>query len=149
MKLGNQVLITGFIVASLLSGCSTAPTNTYEVHRQANLIMRDATLEELYKLKDSAKAEIQAAPGYAVFNSASIKVFVVGAGGGRGVVVDNRSGKITFMNMAEIGAGLGLGVKELRAVFIFHNAAALDDFIINGVTIGASATAAAKLGDKG
>lgn len=53
------------------------------------------------------------------------------------------------MNMAEFGAGLGLGIKEFRAVLVFHNAAALDDFITNGITIGASATAAAKLGDKG
>ena len=65
------------------------------------------------------------------------------------MVVDNRTGENTFMNMAEIGAGLGIGVEDVRVIFIFHNAAALDDFIANGVTIGASATAAAKIDDKG
>lgn len=149
MNLRRQFLITGFVVAGLLSGCSTAPKKTPADHRQAILTMRDDTLAELYELKESAKAEIEAAPGYAVFNSAGLKILVIGAGGGRGVVVDNRNGENTFMNMAEIGAGLGLGIKDIRAVFVFHNAAALDDFITNGVTIGASATAAAKLGDKG
>ncbi len=111
--------------------------------------MRDKTLVELYELKDSAKAEVEAAPGYAVFNSAGIKLFVIGAGGGRGVVVDNRDGQNTFMNMAELGVGVGLGAKEVRVVFVFHDAAALDDFITNGVTIGASVDAAIKLDDKG
>jgi lipid-binding SYLF domain-containing protein len=149
MKLRRKLLIAGVVAVGLLSGCSTAPKKTPEDHRQAILTMRDDTLAELFKLKDSARAEVEAAPGYAVFNSAGLKILVVGAGGGRGVVVDNRNGKNVFMNMAEIGVGLGLGIKDVRAVFVFHNAAALDDFIANGVTIGANVTAAAKLGDKG
>ncbi len=47
-------------------------------------------------------------------------LFVIGAGGGRGVVVDNRDGQNTFMNMAELGVGVGLGAKEVRVVFVFR-----------------------------
>lgn len=96
---------------------------------------------------DSAE-EIQAAPGYDVFNSASIKIFLVCVGGGQGVVVDSCNGEKIFMNMAEVGAGLGLAIKDIRAGF-FHNAEAQDDFITNRVTIGASVTAAAKHDNKG
>lgn len=149
MNLSGNLMIAGLFAACLIGGCSTAPKKTPEDHRQAILKVRDDTLEEFYQLKDSARAEIESAPGYAVFNSAGIKLLVVGAGGGRGVVVDNRSGENTFMNMAEFGAGLGLGIKDVRVVFIFHDAAALDDFLINGVTIGASADAAVKFDDKG
>ena len=149
MKLRRKFLITGFIAASLIGGCSTSPKKTSEDHRQAILSMRDKTLVELYELKDSAKAEIAAAPGYAVFNSAGLKLVVVGAGGGKGVVVDNRNGQNTFMNMAELGVGLGLGIKDVRVVFVFNNAKALDDFIDSGITIGAGADAAIKLDDKG
>lgn len=149
MNLRRKLLITSVLAAGLLAGCSTAPKKSSEDHRQAILKVRDNTLSELYQLKDSAKAEIKAAPGYAVFNSAGVKLVLIGAGGGRGVVVDNRSGKNTFMNMAELGAGIGLGVTDVRVVFVFHNDAALDDFLINGITIGASANAAAKLDDKG
>lgn len=149
MTLRRSLSITGIFVASIMIGCSTVPKKNAEDHRQAISKVRDETLTEFYQLKDSAKAEISEAPGYAVFNSAGIKLLVVGAGGGRGVVVDNRTGENTFMNMAEFGAGLGLGIKDVRVIFIFHNAAALDDFLVNGVTIGASATAAAKLDGRG
>lgn len=145
----NNLLLISLVVMSLVAGCSTVPKKTPEDHREAILQVRDDTLAELYQLKDSAKAEVETAPGYAVFNSAGIKLLVVGAGGGRGVVVDNRNGENTFMNMAEIGAGLGIGVSEVRVVFVFHNDLALDNFLVNGVTIGASASAVAKLDDKG
>ena len=147
--LNRRHLIAGLATLTLLAGCSTLPNATPQDHRNGILSMRDNTLNELYALKDSAKAEILAAPGYAVFNSAGVKIFVVGAGGGRGVVVDNRTGQQTFMNMAEVGAGLGLGIKEVRVVFVFHNQAALDSFLLNGISIGANADAAAKLSDKG
>ena len=144
-----KLVVASVLVAALIGACSTAPRKTADDHRDAILQMHDNTLSEFYQLKDSAKAEIEAAPGYAVFNSAGVKLLLVSGGGGRGVVVDNRNGQNTYMNMAEIGAGLGIGISDIRVVFIFHNAAALDDFLTNGVTIGASATAAAKLEDRG
>ena len=149
MNFYKSIVVMVVFVSGLIGACSTAPKKSAEDYRQAILDVRDTTLSELYQLKDSAKAEVENAPGYAVFNSAGIKLLVIGAGGGRGVVVDNRTGSNTFMNMAELGAGLGLGVKDVRVVFVFHNAAALDDFLANGVTIGASADAAAKIDDKG
>ena len=145
----RKLLLAGLALVGIIGGCSTFPSTTYEDHRQSILSMRSDTLTELYTLKDSARAEVEAAPGYAVFNSAGLKILVVGAGGGRGVVVDNRSGDHTFMNMAELGAGLGLGVKNVRVVFVFHNDAALEDFLTNGVTIGANADAAAKINGEG
>lgn len=149
MKLRRNLLVACVLTTSLIASCSTAPKKTAEDHRQAIMDVHNETLSELYALKDSARAEIKASPGYAVFNSAGVKLLLIGAGGGRGVVVDNRTGNRTFMNMAEVGAGIGLGVTDVRVVFVFHNSAALDDFLTNGVTIGASANAAAKLDDKG
>lgn len=145
----RKLLLSALAATAILAGCSTLPSTTADDHRESILSMRDATLNELYGLKDSARAEVAAAPGYAVFNSSGLKMVFVGAGGGRGVVTDNRTGKNTYMNMAEVGAGLGLGVKNVRVVFVFHNKAALEDFLVNGVTIGANADAAAKVSDKG
>lgn len=62
MKLRRQLLITGFVGAGLLNGCSTAPKKTPEDQRQAILTMRNDTLAELYEFKDSAKEEVEAAP---------------------------------------------------------------------------------------
>lgn len=53
------------------------------------------------------------------------------------------------MKMGEVGIGLGLGVKDFRAVFIFHDRATLTKFINSGWEFGGHADAAAKAGDKG
>lgn len=53
------------------------------------------------------------------------------------------------MKMGEVGIGLGLGVKDFRAVFIFHDRATLTKFVNSGWEFGGHADAAAKAGDKG
>ena len=53
------------------------------------------------------------------------------------------------MNMGEAGIGFGLGVKDFRAVFIFHDSDTLRSFIDSGWEFGAHADAAAKAGEKG
>jgi len=64
-------------------------------------------------------------------------------------VKDNTTGKHTCMKMGEVGVGLGLGVKDFRAVFIFHDKATLDKFITSGWQFGGHADAAAVADDKG
>jgi lipid-binding SYLF domain-containing protein len=51
--------------------------------------------------------------------------------------------------MGEVGIGLGLGVKDFRAVFIFHDRTTLTKFVNSGWEFGGHADAAAKAGDKG
>jgi lipid-binding SYLF domain-containing protein len=77
-----------------------------------------------------------------------MKILVAGGGGGRGVAV-GPGGKETFMRMAELQAGLGLGVKKFRLVWAFTTEQAFNDFVNKGWTIGAQATAEAQSGDKG
>ena len=74
----------------------------------------DQALAELYKAQPSAKAHIQKAAGYAVFSNFGMKILVAGGGSGRGIVIDNKTKKETFMKMAEVQAGLGFGVKNFR-----------------------------------
>lgn len=110
--------------------------------------MQEKTLSDLYKVKPQAKSEVAAAPGYAVFSNVNVNVIFASLGGGYGVVND-KAGKRTYMKMAEAGIGLGLGVKDFRAVFIFHDRATMDKFISSGWEFGAHADAAAKASDKG
>jgi lipid-binding SYLF domain-containing protein len=51
--------------------------------------------------------------------------------------------------MVEAQAGLGLGIKKFRVVFIFETEAALNSFINSGWEFGGQATAAASYGKKG
>lgn len=51
--------------------------------------------------------------------------------------------------MGEFGIGLGLGAKDFRAVFVFHDVKTLNKFIESGWEFGGHADAAAKASDKG
>jgi lipid-binding SYLF domain-containing protein len=92
---------------------------------------------------------VQSGAGYAVFSNFGMKIFVAGGGSGSGLAVNNKTRKETFMKMVEVQAGLGLGVKKFRLVFVFDSEKTLNDFINSGWVAGAQATAAATTGDKG
>jgi lipid-binding SYLF domain-containing protein len=53
------------------------------------------------------------------------------------------------MKMGEVGLGFGLGVKDFRAVFVFHNEKVMNRFVEKGWAVGAQADATAKAGEKG
>lgn len=145
MKIG----LCGLAMVFILSGCATTGGTTPQEKRQAILSMRSEVLSDLYKVHPRARAEIAAAPGYAVFSNANINLVFASFGGGYGVVSDSKAGKPVFMKMGEAGIGLGLGVKDFRAVFIFHDRTSLAKFVNSGWEFGGHADAAAKASDKG
>ena len=53
------------------------------------------------------------------------------------------------MKMISGGAGLGVGVKDFRAVFVFQTQKAFDDFLSSGWSGSAQTDAAAKAGTSG
>jgi len=139
----------GLFMVLALSGCATTGATTEDQKRRAILNMKQEVLSDLYRVHPGAKANIAKAPGYAVFSNANINVVLASFSGGEGVVKNNATGKHTFMKMGEVGIGLGLGVKDFRAVFIFHDHRTMQNFVSNGWEVGAHADAAAKAGNKG
>ena len=137
------------LIAVVLSGCAATGATTDSEKRQAILDMKQDVLSELYQIRPDARSKVAQAPGYAVFSNANINLVIASFGGGQGVVKDNKTGQHTYMNMGEAGIGLGLGVKDFRAVFIFHDSSTLNRFINSGWEFGAHADAAAKAQDKG
>ena len=108
-------------------------------------------LEDLYKLDPSTKAKVEKSLGYAVFSNVGVNLFVVAAAGGSGKVVEHAKGgdKTTYMKMGSAGVGIGLGVKDFRAVFVFTDQEKLTNFIEKGWDFSGEADAAAKADDKG
>ncbi len=133
----------------ILSACASMGEGTPEQKRQAIHQMKNETLRQLYAKKPDTRAQIASAPGYAVFSNANVNLLFVAAGTGYGVVQSNLSGTTTYMNMAEGGVGLGLGVKDYRIVMVFHSAEAMNSFVESGWTFGGNADAAAKASQKG
>ncbi len=139
-----------FLILLLLfiSACATTGKSHVE-KRKAILDMKEEVLRDLYKLKPDVKSQIASAPGYAVFSNFNVNVIFASVGGGYGVAKNNKTGKNTFMKMGEVGVGIGLGVKDFRAVFVFHNVATMNFFIKHGWAFGAQTDAAAKASDIG
>ncbi len=146
MKIISRVLVL-LLIAGLVA-CN-APGNTKSERRNHINSMQREVLADLYKLKPDSKDEIASAPGYAVFSNVSLKVIFAGVGNGFGVVVDNSNGSKTYMKMGEVGVGLGVGVKDFRAVFIFQSREVMNRFIEQGWAFGGEADAAAKAEEKG
>ncbi len=138
----------GFVL-SLLILSSPVLADKNQEKRDKIQKMRQDVLTRLYKEKPSVKDEIAKAEGYAVFSNIGVNIIFFSAGGGSGIVKDMKNGAETYMNMGQAGVGLGLGVKDFRAVFVFHKRDALDSFIESGWDFGGEADAAAKSGDKG
>jgi len=146
----KRILLPLCLLAVLFAGgCATTGGNTPAEQRASILAMKNEVLGELYRQKPDVKQQISSAPGYAVFSNANINLGVASFGGGYGVARDNRSGEYTYMKMGEVGVGFGLGVKDFRLVFVFHDEAAMRRFIDKGWSLGAQADAAAKASDKG
>lgn len=142
-------VVFSLLLVFVISGCTTTGATTEDQKRRAILNMKQEVLSGLYKVRPGAKSKIAKAPGYAVFSNANINVVLASVSGGEGVVKDNATGKHTFMKMGEVGVGFGFGVKDFRAVFVFHDRGTMRDFVTNGWEVGAHADAAAKAGEKG
>jgi lipid-binding SYLF domain-containing protein len=144
------VLTSTIALFYLLAGCSLFPKNTPKNQQQADIRkLAQQTLTQLYESQPTAKGAISTAAGYAVFSNFGMKIFVAGGGSGEGLAVNRRTRKETFMNMVEIQAGLGIGVKKFRLVWVFEKEADLDRFVNSGWELGGQTTAAAQLGGEG
>jgi lipid-binding SYLF domain-containing protein len=117
--------------------------------QQSVLKQRDEMLAELYRTRPEVKDRIQRAVGYATFRQTDVNLFLLASGTGYGLVVDNKTGKDTFMRVASLGGGVGLGVKDLRVVFVFNDPKIMKQFVEQGWQFGGKADASAKYEDTG
>lgn len=130
-------------------GCATPKGVTKQEQRSYAHNMKEETLAKLYAQKPETKEMIKSAAGYGVFSNIGTYVFFLAGGSGYGLVVDNATGHKTYMKMRSVGLGLGMGVKDFRAIFIFKNEDVLNKFVEKGWEFGGQADAAAKSGEKG
>jgi len=111
--------------------------------------MASATLTDLYKLEPASQAAVQKSAGYAVFNNMGTNLLLLSTARGAGIAVNSKTKQDTFMKMISAGAGLGIGVKDYRVVFVFETGAALARFMDSGWAGETQADAAAKAGKSG
>ncbi len=148
MKFNNNILLI-LLAIVVLAGCATIKGNTVADQRQYVLDMKEETLVRLYEETPIAKEQIKKAAGYGVFSNINTNLFLLSSGSGYGVITDNEDKKPIYMKMRTLGAGLGIGVKDFRAVIIFRNREDLEKFLEKGWEFGGHADAAFKSGEKG
>jgi len=134
------------VAATAESGMSAADAAK---KREAVLKMRDDALEDFYATKPEIKEDVAKAVGYAVFDGSQVNLVLFVGGLGGGVLVENGTGKETFMKMKRAGTGPGLGYKSFRQLMVFKDRSLFDNFRKLGADVGASADATMKIGGKG
>ncbi|HEY5552878.1 MAG TPA: hypothetical protein VIK52_13375 [Opitutaceae bacterium] len=143
--------VSVLLVLSLLFAVPALIAKTPDEKRGEVRKMRDEVLDEFYAKRPELKPRVRDAAGYAVFSNVGVNIIFASFAGGHGVVVKRGMFKDDekFMRMGSAGIGLGLGVKDFRALFIFTKKRKLEDFIAKGWGFSGQADAAAKSDEKG
>jgi lipid-binding SYLF domain-containing protein len=107
------------------------------------------TLARLVKEQPGTEQELAHSVGYAVIEKRVVKVPVIGAGGGAGVVVEKASGKKSYLRVPELQFGWGWGGRAEKVILIFQDVEKLRGLADGMWKAGIAAEAAAKAGDIG
>ena len=135
------------LVLVLCAACASTKGSTNEEKRAFIDKFAEDSLARLEKENAEAAGELKKAPGYGAFKKTITKVPIVGAGGGYGVVVDNKTKARPYVKVREFQLGAGFGVKGLSTIVVFHTEKMMQKVRKGTWRIGASAGASA--GDKG
>jgi lipid-binding SYLF domain-containing protein len=111
--------------------------------------MAQDALVSLYEIAPATRRAIERSAGYAVFSTFGVKLFFAGGTTGKGMVVNHRTQRQTFMKMVQVQGGLGFGINQDRLIFVFTNERALRAFIDQGWEFGGQANLSAMVSGQG
>ena len=135
-------------VQEALPGGVPSEAKIIQARQQVREMSQDA-LASLYEIAPGTRRAIERSAGYAVFSTFGVKLFFAGGTTGKGMVVNHRTGRQTFMKMLQVQGGLGFGVNQNRLIFVFSNEQALRNFINQGWEFGGQANLSAMAGGQG
>ena len=136
------LLVSSVLITALVAGCAV-PMGARVADKQKYVRdMRDKTLTELYSLSPDLRSKVESAAAVAVFSNMDIHLGFLSTTRGYGIAVDKATGAETYMRMIRIGAGVGAGLKDFRAVFLFKDPATYQTFINSGWEFGTAGEAA-------
>ena len=106
-------------------------------------------LNQLFATNPQLRTTISNAVGYATFSQVNVNLLLLSTANGYGMVVNNQTGKQTFMRMASLGYGVGAGIRDLRVIFVFTDTNVMNQFVNQGWQFGGQADMAAAYQNKG
>ena len=119
-----------------------------QAERDARLKLAAEGLEKLYAVQPEARAVVEKAPGYAVFDISAIYALLLVGQKGKGVLFDNATKKPTFMLSSRAGTGPGVGKQRVFQIFVFKSKGAMDQFVLAG-GLGGDVSGSASTGTDG
>jgi lipid-binding SYLF domain-containing protein len=144
-----MVMSAALAVTLSLSGCLSPDGDTIAAKKETMRVMSDDGLQEFYAKNPGLKEKVSKSAGYAVFKDFGLDIFVPSTESGWGVVHNNATGAKTYMKMFSLGVGLGMGVRDFRALFVFNDQGNIQNFINSGWGLGVQANAVFRFGDVG
>ena len=142
MKQKSLLLTSLLMIVALAAGCAVPMGSGVADKQKYVRDMRDKTLTELYSFNPDLRSQFESAAAIAVFSNIDFHLGFLSTARGYGIAVDNATGTETYMRMMRIGAGIGAGLKDFRAVFLFKDAATFKTFITSGWEFGTGGEAA-------
>lgn len=142
-------LALALFLAAAPTGCATAQGNNAFEKRADARQMRSETLDAFFAKNPQMRQVLASAPGYGVFSAVSTQTIFVSSGNGFGIIHDNRTKADTFMRALKLGGGLGVGIQDIRAIVVFHDARVMNDVLQHGWGVTGKAEAAAKVSGTG
>ena len=138
----KKVFVQLILFALVLMTASTvlAAKTTPEQGRAELDGMSEKVLERMYEKYPSSKEAVQNTYAYCTISASSVKWGFLGDDHGRGVAVNNRTGKRVYVKMKEVSIGVNFGAKEYDLLFIIDNQKAWERFISGNIKFGSEAS---------
>src|SRR5262245_54104585 len=111
-------MLSAALMFSVVAGTALGPETDGNAKRTEVRKAAQASLARFYKENPKLKGEVDKAPGYAVFTTYGGS-FIVGGSGGTGLAHDRKTGRDTFMNMAQASVGVQLGASQSETLVVF------------------------------
>ena len=137
------------LLAITVAACAGGLVGSHDEKRAYFESLEQETLVSLVKQQPGTEQELAQSIGYAVIEKRVVKVPVIGAGGGAGVVVEKASGKKSYLRVPELQFGWGWGGRAEKVILIFQDVEKLRDLADGMWKAGVAAEAAAKAGEIG
>jgi len=126
----HNLFTVAAVALSLAAGGALAQDE--KAKKQAEVRKATQTsLQKFYKADPKLKEAVQKSPGYAVFTTYGIS-FIFGGAGGKGLATDNKTKRVTYMDMAQASAGLQIGAAESETLIIFKTPEVYRNFVDKG-----------------
>ncbi|MBW2218862.1 MAG: hypothetical protein JRF40_05140 [Deltaproteobacteria bacterium] len=117
----NKTRLFFLVMLFTLAGCATLTTAEKEQKRNALDEMAKETIAALVEQDVKIQEKLDDSLAYAVADIKLTKVPIVGAGGGKGVFVDNRSQQRIYFTVRRLDLGGGWGVRAYKVLLVVES----------------------------